>query len=89
MWKFDELTGLKLQLRLLSELALCEGEPVSGGSVLKHSGPIDGGENRHQNLQQGTCDKALVLYLLQVFQDILKIFTFWIITYSCNCLIKI
>lgn len=42
-----KLTSLKLQLGLLSELALCEGEPVSGGSALKHSGPVDGSKNRH------------------------------------------
>ena len=46
------LTGLKLQLGLLSEEALGQGEAVPGGSTLQHGTPVDGGEDRHQHSQQ-------------------------------------
>ena len=46
------LTGLKLQLGLLSEEALGQGEAVPGGSALQHGAPVDGGEDGHQHTQQ-------------------------------------
>lgn len=54
MLKNKKLTGFKLQLRLLSELAPGEREAVPGLVRLQHCGPVDGSENRHQHPQQGT-----------------------------------
>ena len=53
-----QLTSLKLQLRLLSELALGQGVAVSGCPALQHSGPVDGSKRRHQYPQEGTYNET-------------------------------
>lgn len=63
-WSWAKPTSLKLQLRLLSELALSEGVAISGFSTLQYSGPVDGGKNRHQHPQQGTYKETEYVGLL-------------------------
>lgn len=53
-----ELTSFKLQLGLLSKLALGERVAVSGCSALQHSAPVDRSKYRHQHPQQGTCNET-------------------------------
>lgn len=47
-------TRVELQLGLLSEVALGEGEPVPGGPSLEHRGPVDGSNDRDQDPEQRT-----------------------------------
>lgn len=51
------LTCAKLQLGVLSELAMSEGVTVSGCSPLRHRGPIDGSKHRHQYSHEGACKR--------------------------------
>lgn len=60
MWCWANLTSLKLQLRLLPEVALSESVAIHGGAVLQHSGPVDRGEHRDKYPQQGPYDANTV-----------------------------